>query len=43
MVRFFVTQIKLGKITIDDVPEHLRQQVEELMSHKDYNTTHKHR
>lgn len=27
MVRFFVLQIKLGKIAIDDVPERWREQV----------------
>lgn len=27
MVRFFVLQIKLGKIVIDDVPERWREQV----------------
>lgn len=27
MVRFFVLQIKLGKIVIDDVPERWRKQV----------------
>ena len=28
MVRFFVLQVKLGKISIDDVPERWREQVE---------------
>lgn len=28
MVRFYVLQIKLGKIIIDDVPERWREQVE---------------
>lgn len=28
MVRFYVLQIKLGKISIDDVPERWREQVE---------------
>lgn len=27
MVRFFVLQVKLGKISIDDVPERWREQV----------------
>ena len=27
MVRFYVLQIKLGKISIDDVPERWREQV----------------
>lgn len=28
MVRFYVLQVKLGKISIDDVPERWREQVE---------------
>ena len=28
MVKFYVTQIKLGNITIDDVPYKYREQVE---------------
>ena len=27
MVRFFVLQVKLGKISVDDVPERWREQV----------------
>ena len=27
MVRFYVLQVKLGKISIDDVPERWREQV----------------
>lgn len=27
MVRFYILQIKLGKISIDDVPERWREQV----------------
>lgn len=27
MVKFYVTQIKLGKITIEDVPEKWREEV----------------
>jgi hypothetical protein len=32
MVRFLVLQIKLGKITIDDVPSKYRLEVEEELS-----------
>ena len=32
MARFLATQIRLGKITINDVPEHLKEQVEELLN-----------
>ena len=31
MVRFYVLQIKLGKITIEDVPEKWRETVREAM------------
>lgn len=31
MVKFYVTQIKLGKITLADVPVKWRSQVEALM------------
>lgn len=31
MVKFYVTQIKLGKITLEDVPEKWRSQVEALL------------
>lgn len=31
MVKFYVTQIKLGKITLADVPEKWRSQVEALL------------
>jgi len=29
MIKFFVMQIKLGKINIDDVPEKYKEQVKE--------------
>ncbi len=32
MVKFYVTQIKLGKITLENVPEKWRSQVEEAIS-----------
>lgn len=32
MVKFYVTQIKLGKITIDDVPEKWREEVRKLIA-----------
>lgn len=32
MIEFLVVQIKLGKITIDDVPERFRQEVEEKLN-----------
>lgn len=32
MVKFYVTQIKLGKITIEDVPVKWREQVAEALS-----------
>lgn len=31
MVKFFVIQIKLGKITVDDVPEKYREAVREML------------
>lgn len=31
MVKFYVVQIKLGKITLADVPEKWRSQVEQAM------------
>lgn len=31
MVKFYVLQIKLGKITLDDVPEKWREQVAEAL------------
>lgn len=31
MVKFFVIQIKLGKITIDDVPEKYSEAVREML------------
>lgn len=31
MVKFFVIQIKLGKITIDNVPEKYREAVREML------------
>ena len=31
MAKFYVTQIKLGKITIDEVPERWRKATEQLM------------
>lgn len=31
MVKFYVMQIKLGKMTLDDVPERWRSQVEEAL------------
>ena len=31
MVRFYVLQVKLGKISIDDVPERWREQVEKML------------
>jgi len=31
MIDFLVVQIKLGKITIDDVPEKYRQQVKDRL------------
>ena len=34
MVRFYVLQIKLGKISIDDVPERWREQVKKRMEEK---------
>ena len=32
MVKFLVMQIRMGKITIDDVPERFRAEVEALLS-----------
>ncbi len=32
MVKFYALQIKLGKITIDDVPERWREAVEAYMA-----------
>ena len=32
MVDFLVVQIKLGKITIDDVPEKFREEVEKRLN-----------
>lgn len=32
MIKFYALQIKLGKITIDDVPERWREAVEEYMT-----------
>lgn len=32
MVRFYVLQIKLGKITLEDVPVKWREQVEKAMT-----------
>lgn len=32
MVKFFVIQIKLGKITIDDVPEKYREAVNNMLN-----------
>lgn len=32
MPKFYATQIKLGKITIDDVPMRYRAEVERLLS-----------
>ncbi len=32
MIKFYALQIKLGKITIDDVPERWRDAVEEYMA-----------
>ena len=34
MIEFLVIQIRLGKITIDDVPEKFRQEVEERLNAK---------
>lgn len=31
MVKFLVLQIKLGKITIDDVPEEYKEKVAEML------------
>lgn len=31
MVKFYITQIRLGKMTIDDVPARYRQQVAEAL------------
>lgn len=31
MVRFYVLQVKLGKISIDDVPERWRDEVKKAM------------
>lgn len=31
MVRFYVLQIRLGKITIDDVPERWREEVRKAL------------
>ena len=31
MVKFYVMQIKLGKITLEDVPEHWREAVAEKL------------
>jgi len=31
MVKFYVMQIKLGKITAENVPERFRAQVEEML------------
>lgn len=31
MVKFYITQIKLGNITIDDVPEKWREAVSEFI------------
>lgn len=32
MAKFYVLQIRLGKISLEDVPERWRAEVEELMS-----------
>ena len=32
MVKFLALQIRLGKITIDDVPEKYRAEVEQILS-----------
>lgn len=32
MIDFLVVQIRLGKITLDDVPEKFRQEVEERLN-----------
>lgn len=32
MIEFLVIQIRLGKITLDDVPEKFRQEVEERLN-----------
>ena len=34
MVRFYVLQVKLGKIVIDDVPERWREQVAKELEEK---------
>jgi len=34
MIEFLVVQIRLGKITIDDVPEKFRQEVEQRLNAK---------
>lgn len=31
MVRFYYLQVKMGKITIDDVPEKYRDKVQEML------------
>ena len=31
MVNFFVTQIRLGKVTLEDVPEQFRDAVAEML------------
>ena len=31
MTKFYVTQIRLGKMTIDDVPAKYRKQVEDML------------
>ncbi len=31
MIKFYVMQIKLGKITVGDVPDRFRAQVEEML------------
>lgn len=32
MIKFYILQIKLGKITIEDVPEKWRKEVEEQLN-----------
>mgnify|MGYP001470674161 CR=1 FL=1 len=34
MIEFLVVQIRLGKITIDDVPERFKQEVEQRLNAK---------
>ena len=31
MIKFYITQIRLGKITIDDVPTKYREEVEKVV------------